>query len=1242
VARQLALSIGLAHFDRHDRLDFAPGLARSLASALADLGYDVKDAASESLPSAELGALVTETLHDGDSDGLAIVHVVSHGEDAEGGATVFALGSDGVRHGDASVAHWLTMHQDASGPTTLFLLDLCSAGTAARLPWQVRLDRPRGWVIAASAPGGTAYDGRFTQAVINVLRALGSLDVDPNLPYVPLATVARAIRREVNRLIAAEDSFAQQVVGSLVDITADAEPAFFPNPAYSPSPRGQLRAEVDPGVLPFLDDLDEGLDARHFIDRAAGLGGLGDGTMIGCFTGRDRELKRISPWLGGDGSDALCVVTGSPGAGKSALLGVLVCAASPELRAATRPIWDRVAQAPLPIDRLAAVHARQRGPAAVAASIARQLALPENLSTADLVAAARSRSAVIVVDALDEADDPVRLMEDLLLPLVADGAAVRVLVGVRSYDQFTPLLQRAMVVNLDEVDQEVLENDLYNYVSSLLRATATYRRLGGVVGAFAGATANRLAADEGGRWGPFLVAGLYTRHFVSAHAEVVTDPALAERLGREVPADLPGVLELDLDLRRDQPWLRPVLVALAHARGGGLPVSLLARVAPVFAPGTPSVSEVRAALTEGKFYVRQSLDTDHSNVYRLFHQGLADTLRSVALESGLLDAMLSPLGPAEARDWDAAEPYLFRHVVDHAMQAGRLAEIHDDPGLWLHPRFESTPELGAPAERFAGVTSAAELALAAARAGQPGLARRAANLPGHAPLTWQPRWTLGRPGPTSPAPVRPGPAFGQRVAISSDGSQLMALDDSGICTWVWRAAGEPEGEPVESPLPGHLIALSAHGEELLVGEGDQLHWSNGDVEKTATLSAPVAAAVRHQQGETWIAVTVDGKVVRFGGKDAITVVDEFAFRGNRWTVGADLRKVVAAALNTEGQLLVFAGTSVLAYPTSRPATAFALSRDGAHLAAGTADGWVGALRPSRDSTWRHDTRLPAGVTALAFAPDNLMLAAGTEDGSVHVIQAGELRWSVKCGTAAIRSVAISRSPVRVIAIDDDGTAYHVTSAGAGVLPAPARPASVAALNDHSLVTAFIVEEQVLVGWNNGDLLEVELTSGDPVNLTRPESGAIVDLLSTVVAGREAWLVETVEGYQLHCDGMPHAVTLPLSSRWAEERFRTRPTSRDIVRDGELVEVTIETDTVLVGDQVLGQHRGVRVVHCAYIDNQPTAFTGGSDGTVRVWDLSANTVTSIHIGRPVWSIRTAADGWLLLGAGGELLAFQASS
>jgi len=1268
VAQPRALSVGLAHFDRHDRLDFAPGLARELAAALADLGYDVKDAASESMPSAELGSLVTGTLRGGEPGGLAIVHVVSHGEDADGDATVFALGSDGVRHGEASVAHWLTMHQDGDGPTALFLLDLCSAGTAARLPWQVRLDRPKGWVIAASAPGSTAYDGRFTRAVINVLRALGSLDVDPTLPHVPLSTVARAIRREVNRLIATEDAFTQQVVGSLVDITADAEPAFFPNPAYSPSPRARLRSEVDPGKLPYLDDLDEGLDAHHFIGRAAGLGGLSDGDpdlvgtgMVGCFAGRQRELRRISSWLDGEDDGALWVVTGSPGAGKSALLGVLVCAASPELRAATRPIWDEVARAPRAIDRLAAVHARQRGPAAVAASIARQLALPENLAPQELVAAVRggNRPAVVVVDALDEADDAVRLMNELLLPLTepaADGTPARVLVGVRppeNYPQFTPLFQRAAVVNLDDVDQKVLENDLRNYVSNLLHTTQTYGDLGGVVGEFALATARRLAApDERGRrsWGPFLVAGLYTRHFVSAYAgeNVVTDPGVAKRLGRDVPADLAKVLELDLDLQKDQPWLRPVLVTLAYARGDGMPVSLVARVAPVFAPGlpAPTVSEIRAALAAGKFYVRQSLDTDHSNLYRLFHEGLAETLSAQRPDSDrerLLDAILAPLGPAESRDWDAAEPYLFRHVVDHAVKAGRLPEIHDDPGLWLHPRFRevlaSTPdssELAVLAARFAGIASPAELALAAARAGQPDLARRAANLPGHPPLTWQPRWTLGEPGSVRPRSAAVPNGHKQGVAISTNGHAVLAVHGSEVRGWAWPETGSPESQPTDANSTGHLVAISQLHDDVLIGEGRRLYrWRNG-TPSTTMLPDDVVAAVYDERLSDWVMVTVKGLVIRLARNGALVLEYDTGHRSDTWAISATNAGAVAVSLGTKGQLIVFTrhGAPVEHQPPV-PVTAFAISPDGKRLAVGST-GWIGTLDLKNPQGWQQRSRHPATVTALAFGPDDWQLAVGGEDGGVLFIRQSEIHWPIKQGKAPITAIAISRSPTRVVAIDRTGTAFYCDKDAAGVLP---EPASYTPSDDGPLVSAFeTTGNTVLTGWTDGTLHEVLLPLGTAVSPPETVGVPVNGLAWTEVGGQPGLVIDTGQDYWLLCADIAQTVVLDRSSRWARDQFRAPSTH--IVRAGELIEVVIEAGTVTAAGAALGAHPGGKVVHCAYVDNRPTAFTGGEDGEVRVWDLAADKQTgTIHIGRPVWRITTVAGRWLLVGAGGELVAFQ---
>ncbi|HZN16668.1 MAG TPA: ATP-binding protein [Micromonosporaceae bacterium] len=333
------------------------------------------------------------------------------------------------------------------------------------------------------------------------------------------------------------DGYPQQVTGSLVDISAEVSATpFFANQA---APLGRveqaLRAQLDPGLAPFLDDLDEGLDARHFVERGAGLNALADplgsSGLVGCFTGRKEQLRRLAPWLNGEEGGRLTVVTGSPGVGKSALLGVLVCAGHPTLREHTRPVWQRVAQAPYLVRRpFAAVHARQRDLAAILASLTRQLALDEVATAADLTHAlcGLPEVPVVVLDALDEADDGVMVMNELLLPLAAahraDGEpAMRLLVGTRRYDEYLPLLRVASteqgLVDLDDVPRQVLEDDLERYVHELLGVTR-YRDYGAVRGAFAAKVA-RVLADPGteptaGRWESFSSPG-FTRATWSYH-----------------------------------------------------------------------------------------------------------------------------------------------------------------------------------------------------------------------------------------------------------------------------------------------------------------------------------------------------------------------------------------------------------------------------------------------------------------------------------------------------------------------------------------------------------------------------------------------------------------------------------------------------------------------------------------------------------------------------------------------------
>lgn len=782
-----ALTIGVSAFGNGEDLTFASDMVTELADALGALGYTCTSHPARKLSGAELGAFVARELESAESDIVQVVHVLTHGKSGDGDGTVYALGSDGVVHPNGDIAHWLNTAQNSPNqPLTLFLLDLCHAGSQARHAWQAKLadHRTRAWVIAASAGDQSAFDGRFTQAVINVFRsaANGELDIDPTKAHIPLQVVAPAIRREVNRLASDAGAYPQDVTATAIDISADVDPPFFPNPRYAPGNRDlALRASLDPGLVPFLDDLDEGLDARHFVERGRGIGTIGDAPgfdeLIGCFAGRETQLKQLAPWLNRYGKGAVGVVTGSPGVGKSALLGVLVCAAHPKLRDRTKNVWDRAAQAPYPIDVFAAIHARQRTVAAIVSSLASQLQLGDQRSVAELIDRIRQLPAppVIVVDALDEADDGVAVMNTLLLPVSAarrhgDEPAVRLLVGTRRYSQYAPLLEAAgFVVDLDDVPRAVLAKDLDRYVSDLLWATR-YRDHGGVRGEFATEVARTLAVPPTEpperRWGEFLVAGLYTRYFVTAHGDPVTEPAEAKRIGARVPRTLPEVLELDLAARPDQPWLRPVLTALACAHGQGMPASVLARAAAGLstdATEPPTHTELRSALEAGRFYLRQATDTDHTTLYRLFHQGLADYLISPrdTMVGKVLEHLLDPLGPTNSRDWSAAEPYVMRHAIQHAQDAGRTDELLDDPEFLLAAdqtalkvqtnndcRVTTLPSAssGMPiAERRAS------LARNATMAGLTTLATRAANPPGQQPLSWQPVWAGSLPPDPVPA-----------------------------------------------------------------------------------------------------------------------------------------------------------------------------------------------------------------------------------------------------------------------------------------------------------------------------------------------------------------------------------------------------------------------------------------------------------------------------------------------------------
>ena len=167
---------------------------------------------------------------------VRVVHVISHGEIDERNQDFYLFGSDGSTSDETAVAAWLRSveKRDATHGWTLFLIDACHAGAAARLPWQLTLadGGARAWVIAATTPKDQAYDGRFTRALIDTLEAIqnGHVQIGTELAHVPLGTFVRLVKESVIRRSCG--SFEQLVTASVVQLGAEPDLPFFRNPAH--------------------------------------------------------------------------------------------------------------------------------------------------------------------------------------------------------------------------------------------------------------------------------------------------------------------------------------------------------------------------------------------------------------------------------------------------------------------------------------------------------------------------------------------------------------------------------------------------------------------------------------------------------------------------------------------------------------------------------------------------------------------------------------------------------------------------------------------------------------------------------------------------------------------------------------------------------------------------------------------------------------------------------------------------
>ena len=434
---------------------------------------------------------------------------------------------------------------------------------------------------------------------------------------------------------------------------------------------------------------------RHWRPRARGVSVV---TERGHrFQGRRTALTEIVAWLDQPALDRKAlVVTGSPGVGKSAVLGRIVTTADTQMRAAL-PADDDAVRASVG-SVACAVHAKGKTALDVATEIARAASAPLPERVEDFPAALREvlaesgRRFSILIDALDEASDPTQTREILtgiVLPIAQTCADVgaQVMVGTRRSDDAGNLLRSfgpaQVTIDLDD-PRYFAADDLAAYAQATLQLRGDERpgnpyQPDDVAAPVAARIAERAERN-------FLIAGLVARTH-GLYDEVAINPA-------EVSFTPKVESTLDTFVDRLVPVAgvaaRALLMALAFTEAPGLPVELwrLAVRALTGADiGTGQLS--RFARGSAANFLVESTGESATTVFRLFHQALSDALhtqRRASAAPGSDEAALTRAFTSYGTfiGWARAPTYLSRSLPGHALRAGMIDQLLADTDYVLH------------------------------------------------------------------------------------------------------------------------------------------------------------------------------------------------------------------------------------------------------------------------------------------------------------------------------------------------------------------------------------------------------------------------------------------------------------------------------------------------------------------------------------------------------------------------------
>jgi hypothetical protein len=381
-------------------------------------------------------------------------------------------------------------------------------------------------------------------------------------------------------------------------------------------------------------------ERNHFVPKAHGAG---HGEFAWHFVGRVAERQRIATWLRAR-SCGMLIVTGSPGGGKSALLGNLVVLANPALRDLLVRTGRLAPPDPneLPPDHAfdAVVHLAGLSTSDIVRRLADAagvtLPSPEHVWSEEdmdhLAAGLAGRRFTVLADALDEARDPVAIA-GTVLSRIAQLSGGRVIVGTRTAiagdtaSASEPLLNAldgAHPTDVIRVPHDPIAIETY-VRQRLLDAQRTQRidADDNVIDAVAqGLGAHGDRADRQFLFARLAVHELIAQPELLAPSKSQILAALLEGNHRSLFASAVG------RLTKASRTARPLLEALALAQGRGVPRSegIWAQMATALAGSRIGERDIEDLLAQAGPYIM--LDAEYGfSVYRLAHETFRELLQ---------------------------------------------------------------------------------------------------------------------------------------------------------------------------------------------------------------------------------------------------------------------------------------------------------------------------------------------------------------------------------------------------------------------------------------------------------------------------------------------------------------------------------------------------------------------------------------------------------------------------------------